>query len=216
MRAWQESVSRPWPNWRGCSPVQVIDPEIHRLIEEGPNRRRRFIDWGVFHVERSFVEHWQRYQQTLRQRNAALKARQDRAVVTAWDVELVRYGELITEARRRYVALLAPVASHRGPAAAGSGARPQPIVRDGPRNSICAWPWIEVSRGTRSSVPRRPGPHRADLAIRLEGAAVKDRDLEGTAEAAGGSAAAVADQAVSSGLASPPDAPAGRSSSRAR
>ncbi len=32
-------------------PVQIIDPEIHRLIEEGPSRRRRFLDWGVFHVE---------------------------------------------------------------------------------------------------------------------------------------------------------------------
>ncbi len=29
-------------------PVQIIDPEIHRLIEEGPSRRRRFLDWGVF------------------------------------------------------------------------------------------------------------------------------------------------------------------------
>ena len=92
-------------------PVQIIDPEIHRLIEEGPNRRRRFLDWGVFHVEHSFVEHWQRYQQALRQRNAALKARQGRPAVTVWDGELVRYGELITEARRRYVEQLAPVAA---------------------------------------------------------------------------------------------------------
>ena len=32
-------------------PVQVIDPEIHQLIEEGPQQRRRYLDWGVFHVE---------------------------------------------------------------------------------------------------------------------------------------------------------------------
>src|SRR5882762_6007397 len=31
-------------------PVQIIDPEIHRLIEEGPSRRRRFLDWGVFQL----------------------------------------------------------------------------------------------------------------------------------------------------------------------
>ena len=46
-------------------PVQIIDPEVHRLIEEGPSRRRRFLDWGVFHVEPNFVGHWQRYQQAL-------------------------------------------------------------------------------------------------------------------------------------------------------
>src|SRR5262245_27258814 len=30
-------------------PAQVIDPEVHKLLEEGPGRRRRFLDWGVFH-----------------------------------------------------------------------------------------------------------------------------------------------------------------------
>ena len=87
-------------------PVQIIDPEVHRLIEEGPSRRRRFLDWGVFHVEPRFVAHWQKYQQALRQRNAALRARQPRAMVSAWDGDLIRYGELLTEARRRYVAQL--------------------------------------------------------------------------------------------------------------
>src|SRR6204780_1364138 len=76
-------------------PVQVIDPEVHRLIEEGPGRRRRLLDWGVFHVEPGFVGHWQRYQQVLRQRNAALRSGLAAPVVSAWNGDLVRYGELI-------------------------------------------------------------------------------------------------------------------------
>ena len=36
-------------------PAQVIDPEVHKLLEEGPGRRRRFLDWGVFHVEHGFL-----------------------------------------------------------------------------------------------------------------------------------------------------------------
>ena len=84
-------------------PVQIIDPEIHRLIEEGPSRRRRFLDWGVFHVEPRFVEDWQRYQQALKQRNAALRSRQPRPVTAAWDGDLVRYGESLSAARSRYV-----------------------------------------------------------------------------------------------------------------
>ncbi len=32
-------------------PAQAIDPEVHRLIEGGPQERRRYLDWGVFHVE---------------------------------------------------------------------------------------------------------------------------------------------------------------------
>ena len=88
-------------------PVQIIDPEVHRLIEEGPSRRRRFLDWGVFHVEPNFVAHWQNYHQALKQRNAALKARQSRTIVSAWDGDLIRHGDLLTEARSRYVAQLA-------------------------------------------------------------------------------------------------------------
>src|SRR5580700_4630883 len=88
-------------------PVQIIDPEVHRLIEEGPSRRRRFLDWGVFHVEPSFVRCWQQYQQTLKQRNAALKSHQPQEVTSVWDADLVRLGEQLTTARSRYVELLA-------------------------------------------------------------------------------------------------------------
>src|SRR5271166_4123263 len=88
-------------------PVQVIDPEVHKLIEEGPNRRRRYLDWGVFHVEPGFVTSWQRYNQVLRQRNAALKARHAKALVSVWDAELLRLGQELNDARCRYVARLA-------------------------------------------------------------------------------------------------------------
>jgi DNA replication and repair protein RecF len=159
-------------------PVQIIDPEIHRLIEEGPNRRRRFIDWGVFHVEHSFVEHWQRYQQTLRQRNAALKTRQARAMVAAWDAELVRYGELITEARRRYVAQLAPVA-----ATVARHLLDLELVltyRAGWSVDLDLRSALEGSFARDQELgATQPGPHRADLGIRLEGSAVRDRVSRG-------------------------------------
>jgi DNA replication and repair protein RecF len=148
------------------------------LIEEGPNRRRRFLDWGVFHVEHSFVEHWQRYQQALRQRNAALKARHGRPAVSAWDVELVRYGELLTDARGRYVELLAPVAS-----SVAERLLDLELVlayRSG-------WPaGVDLRTALEGSFPRdqelgatQVGPHRADLSIRLQGTAVRDRVSRG-------------------------------------
>jgi DNA replication and repair protein RecF len=159
-------------------PVQIIDPEIHRLIEEGPNRRRRFLDWGVFHVEHSFVEHWQRYQQALRQRNAALKARQGRPAVTVWDVELVRYGELITEARQRYVEQLAPVA-----ASVATRLLHLELVlayRSGWAAGIGLATALEGSFARDLDLgATQVGPHRADLAIRLQGASVRDRVSRG-------------------------------------
>ena len=54
--------------------VQAIDPEIHKLVDQGPERRRRWLDWLVFHVEPSFGVHWARYNRALKQRNAALRS----------------------------------------------------------------------------------------------------------------------------------------------
>jgi DNA replication and repair protein RecF len=90
-------------------PVQVIDPGIHRLVEEGPAYRRRWLDWGVFHVEPGFVAHWVAFSRALRQRNAALKLGQD---PSPWDAELIRLGELITAARERTLLAAAPYWQH--------------------------------------------------------------------------------------------------------
>ncbi len=104
-------------------PVQIIDPEVHRLIEEGPSRRRRFLDWGVFHVEPNFICHWQKYRQALAQRNAALKLRQSRTVVSAWDADLVRYGDLLTEAQVTLCRALNGRRAAREQSAGGDGSR---------------------------------------------------------------------------------------------
>jgi DNA replication and repair protein RecF len=159
-------------------PVQIIDPEVHRLIEEGPSRRRRFLDWGVFHVEQSFIGHWQRYQHTLKQRNAALKSQQTPTAISAWDGDLLNYGTLVSEARSRYIELLQPQAQVIG------------------RNLL----GMELTLGYRQGWPRelefadalrqswnhdwesgatQVGPHRAELGIRLDGLAVKDRISRG-------------------------------------
>ena len=86
-------------------PVQVVDPGIHRLVEEGPAYRRRWLDWGVFHVEPGFVHAWSEYARTLKQRNAALKKQAD---PSPWEPELVRYGTLLSLARARTMQLLEP------------------------------------------------------------------------------------------------------------
>ena len=75
-------------------PVQAIDPEVHRLVEEGPQERRRYLDWGVFHVEPRFVDQWRRYQRALKQRNAAFETAQSESLVRVWDSELIDSAEI--------------------------------------------------------------------------------------------------------------------------
>lgn len=159
-------------------PVQIIDPEVHRLIEEGPSRRRRFLDWGVFHVEQGFVGHWQRYQQVLKQRNAALKANQPKAVVSVWDGDLIRSGELLGDARARYVALLMPHAQSLARNLLGmelSLSYRNGWAKDHTMAEALARSWNHDQEAGATQV----GPHRAELGIRLDGAAVKDRISRG-------------------------------------
>jgi DNA replication and repair protein RecF len=159
-------------------PVQIIDPEVHGLIEDGPNRRRRFLDWGVFHGEQSFVTNWQRYRQALKQRNAALKAGQAPAAVAAWDVDLIRYGELISVARSEYVARLSPHTASIGRNLLGMEL--ELSYRFGWAKDMSFGEAIEHSRShDQASGVTQVGPHRAELSIRLNGMPVKDRISRG-------------------------------------
>ncbi len=104
-------------------PAQIIDPEVHKLLEEGPGRRRRYLDWGVFHVEHQFLPNWRRYHQALRQRNAALKQEADDSALAAWEQELGASGEILAAQRDAYLERLAAPLAAMGARIAG---RPDP------------------------------------------------------------------------------------------
>lgn len=90
-------------------PMLIINPDIHKLIEEGPKYRRQFLDWGVFHVEQNFPQQWKKYSQVLRQRNASLRERLPRQEIVIWDQELVETAKKIDEWRKTYLDDLNPI-----------------------------------------------------------------------------------------------------------
>jgi DNA replication and repair protein RecF len=90
-------------------PVVLLEPESHGLVGEGPTQRRRYIDWGVFHVEHPYASLYLRWQRLLKQRNAALRRAAAVAEVMAWDEELGVTGEAIDGARRRHLQQLQPL-----------------------------------------------------------------------------------------------------------
>jgi DNA replication and repair protein RecF len=147
-------------------PVQVIDPGVHRLVEEGGYRRRRWMDWAVFHVEPQFIDTWLRYTRALKQRNAALKIEASQAVV--WDPELARLGELIAESRHRFVTRLQPVWL-AAVAALGRVEVDLHYLRGWGHDQTLQ----EALTASRSRDEARhlthAGPHRADIAVRLHG-----------------------------------------------
>src|SRR5687768_13077977 len=58
-----------------CAALAVVsfEPGSHALITGSGEPRRRYLDWGLFHVEQDFLSLWRRYSRALKQRNALLK-----------------------------------------------------------------------------------------------------------------------------------------------
>jgi len=88
-----------------CAAIQVItfEPGSHALVSGGGEARRRFLDWGLFHVEHAFLPLWRRYARALKQRNALLKQRGGAGQLDGWDHELADVGEQLDQHRQRYV-----------------------------------------------------------------------------------------------------------------
>jgi len=88
-----------------CAALAVVtfEPGSHALVSGGSEPRRRFIDWGLFHVEPDFLPLWRRYTRALKQRNALLKAGAPPHQLDAWDHELAEAGVPLTSRRQQYV-----------------------------------------------------------------------------------------------------------------
>ncbi|MBT8063805.1 MAG: DNA replication/repair protein RecF [Gammaproteobacteria bacterium] len=86
-------------------PLVLLEPESHLLISGSPETRRRFIDWGMFHVEPSFLDVWRRYSKALKQRNAALRQGQA-GVLDSLDAVLCEEGEALSRLRASHAAAI--------------------------------------------------------------------------------------------------------------
>lgn len=89
-------------------PIQLLTPESHKLLEEGPKARRQFMDWGCFHQSPDFMPLWRNYQRALKQRNHSLKKKLPKTQVQLWDQALVESALKIDVIRQQYLEDLTP------------------------------------------------------------------------------------------------------------
>lgn len=153
-------------------PVQILDPASHELVSGPPAGRRQFLDWGVFHVEHSFLPAWQRYRRALQQRNAALRSR-DTATAWYWDEPLSVDGELVDACRRRVVDLLQPDVAEAGRRLLGSEV--ELSYQPGwPEGTLLA----DALKGNRDRDAQMGtstvGPHRGDFRISVKARRARD------------------------------------------
>lgn len=162
-----------------CLPLQLVNPDSHRLVEGPPAERRALVDWGVFHVEPAFLRQWRRYRRVLEQRNAALRQGSGPAVARAWDQELIALGEAVDSARRRYLADLAPRAVATAGRHFGLEGLELNLHSGWARERTLAEALEAGWEGDRRQGHTGSGPHRAELAIRVDGAAAAERVSRG-------------------------------------
>jgi DNA replication and repair protein RecF len=152
-------------------PAQVLDPEAHLLVSGSPHHRRQFLDWMVFHVEPGFIEAWRRYPPALRQRNAALRSRT--ADLSEWDQAVAAMGTALHQHRSQVAADLAAEIPIQVEHLTGL---PVTVDLHPGWNGVALAAALAASQGMdREAGFTHPGPHRADLILKLDGRRARDR-----------------------------------------
>jgi DNA replication and repair protein RecF len=84
-------------------PLLLINGDTFAILEGSPTERRRFIDWGVFHVKHEFLLHWKTARQALKQRNQLLRQEAAAAELAPWTQALARHAQEMHLLRADYL-----------------------------------------------------------------------------------------------------------------
>jgi len=149
-------------------PLQVMLPDISELVFGGPQLRRQWLDWGVFHVKPEYLRSLRDYLRVLKQRNAALKVGDGASSeIHAWTEQLVVAADAVDQQRDAYL-------DEFKPSFMDSVARLAPELEvqllyrrgwpDGESldKVLGEWGPREVKSGATQA-----GPHRADIELRV-------------------------------------------------
>jgi DNA replication and repair protein RecF len=152
-------------------PISILTPRSHEILERGSQYRRRYLDWGVFHVEPAYRDISERYHRILQQRNAALRSQAKDG--STWDRELAEKGRQLNAVREAYMEILIPnvldLCDRFLP-----GAEIQFEWRRGWKKERNLEESLKQNHNTdRTRGYTGTGPHRADIAIRVDGEAAE-------------------------------------------
>ncbi len=171
-----------------CEALAVVtfEPGSHALVDGSSEVRRRYLDWGLFHVEHTFLPAWRRYARALKQRNALLRQGRGASELDAWEHEMAQAGEALTAQREAYVAQLQPhlqrLVAELLPAAGGAALSLQPGWR---RQDLALADALLLARERDQAQGHTSvGPHRADLKLELHDLPGRDGLSRGQAKLA--------------------------------
>ena len=163
---------KSWELVARALPTLVLDASTFQLVDGGPKMRRSYLDWGVFHVEPSFVLSWRKLMRCLTHRNLLLKQRAgNHAELSAWTTEFCVCASEVDAYRQAYLEKLLPY-FHRvlRNLIPGMSEELELVYQRGWEADL---ELVEVLRGSfdadRKYGATQFGPHRAEIAIRHNG-----------------------------------------------
>ena len=154
-------------------PLVLMEPNSNLLVSGTPDVRRRFLDWGVFHVEPAFLDAWRRYSRVLKQRNAALRAKEVK-ILDSLDEVSAAQGEALHVLRLAYFEQLWEMYGRRP----GTASAPTPdelhlSYLPGWKGSSLLEALGRSRKHDLDSGATSQGPHRADILISRNGRAIR-------------------------------------------
>jgi DNA replication and repair protein RecF len=153
----------------------IFSPADVGIVNEGPVRRRRFLDVALSLNHPEYLVALQAFRHALAQRNAALRRDQPVEVVRAWDEPLARSAATVMGARHRWIAEWRD--AYRGYYEEVSGGDSATMTYM-PKVSVEDWHEDGIYRACRDALDARwavdlrrrstsAGPHRDELLLAL-------------------------------------------------
>ncbi len=170
-----------------------FSPHELRLIQDGPDERRKFLNVSISQLSRPYFVALSRYNKILEQRNNLLKDRDISLVyetLPVWDEQLCKYAAVIAQKRAEFVAMLSPVAAEIH-SYLTDGAESLKITPEkkysGDEKELAEKLFNDLSANYERDIRlgfTASGPHRDDLDIIIDGTDAKTFASQGQARTA--------------------------------
>ncbi|MFB6259029.1 MAG: DNA replication/repair protein RecF [Flavobacteriales bacterium] len=166
----------------GRFPAVLIAPFDLGLVQEGSEKRRRFLDGIISQYQHSYLQDLLRYNRALSHRNALLKRAQrgeerPEEELELWEERMSDRGERIREARKAFLAAFIPIFRSFHERIAGEEQVSLEYIPSGEgelREEFRQHREKDLVLGYSST-----GPHREDLRFRIRGSALKKFGSQG-------------------------------------
>lgn len=152
-------------------PVLLLSPESVDLLIGPPGLRRRFLNWGLFHVEPKFSQLWHEANRCLQQRNSLLRQQRESrdAELVTWTQQLVFVAEQLDQLRSSYVEQYRPVFETIMNELGGRDNLEFDYYRGWPRETDLAQIYEKDWESDQKKGFTQKGFQRADVRIRVAG-----------------------------------------------